>query len=140
MGVPLPYNYKVKNILKIIDGDTFDCIIDLGFEVRLQARIRLAGLDAPESRTSDPQEKIFGLLSKSWLENHLRGNIMLTTDYDSDKGKYGRILGTVWVDGVNINEKMIAEHMAAPYLSNNSEQISAIHLQNRVILKEKGLV
>lgn len=107
MTQPSPYCYRVKSIVKIIDGDTFDCIMDLGFDVLLEARVRMYGIDTPESRTRDLEEKKFGLLAKDWLGNHLNDDIIITTELDNEKGKFGRILGTVWAEGTNINEKMI---------------------------------
>ena len=66
---PSPYSYRVKSITKIIDGDTFDCIMDLGFDVLLEARVRMYGIDTEESRTRDLEEKKFGLLAKNGLLN-----------------------------------------------------------------------
>ena len=140
MSVPSPYSYRVKNIVKIIDGDTFDCIVDLGFDVLLEARVRMMGIDTPESRTRDLEEKKFGLLAKKWLTNHLSDNIIITTQLDNEKGKFGRILGTVWAEGININDKMIDEHMAVRYHGQAKSDIEAEHLNNRKILQEQGKV
>jgi len=140
MTQPSPYCYRVKNIVKIIDGDTFDCIMDLGFDVLLEARVRMYGIDTPESRTRDLEEKKFGLLAKDWLENHLNDDILITTALDNEKGKFGRILGTVWAEGTNINEKMIEEHMAVRYHGQAKSDIENEHLQNRQILIEQGKV
>lgn len=135
------YNYRVKAITKIVDGDTFDCIIDLGFEVLLESRIRMAGIDAPESRTRDLEEKKFGLYAKEWLTNKLIGDsIIIQTEFNDEKGKFGRILGTVFVDGVNINETMIAEHVAARYHGQAKDDIALTHLKNRQILIEQEKV
>tara|TARA_B100000902_G_C27216875_1_gene867486 strand:+ start:714 stop:1136 length:423 start_codon:yes stop_codon:yes gene_type:complete len=140
MTHPSPYSYRVKSIVKIIDGDTFDCIMDLGFDVLLEARVRMYGIDTPESRTRDLEEKKFGLLAKDWLGNHLNDDIIITTELDNEKGKFGRILGTVWAEGTNINEKMIEEHMAVRYHGQAKSDIEAEHLQNRQILQEQGKV
>ena len=137
---PQPYSYRVKNIVKIIDGDTFDCIMDLGFDVLLEARVRMYGIDTPESRTRDLEEKKFGLLAKDWLDNHLNDDILITTALDNEKGKFGRILGTVWAEGTNINEKMIEEHMAVRYHGQAKSDIENEHLQNRQILIEQGKI
>ena len=115
MSAPSPYSYRVKNIVKIIDGDTFDCILDLGFDVLLEARVRMMGIDTPESRTRDLEEKKFGFLAKEWLTDHLSDSIIITTVVDNEKGKFGRILGTVWAEGININEQMIDEGYAWEY-------------------------
>lgn len=138
MTQPSPYSYRVKSIVKIIDGDTFDCIMDLGFDVLLEARVRMYGIDTPESRTRDLEEKKFGLLAKDWLIEHLNDDIIISTELDNEKGKFGRVLGTVWAEGTNINEKMIEEHMAVRYHGQAKSDIEAEHLENRQILIEQG--
>jgi micrococcal nuclease len=140
MTQPIPYSYRVKSIVKIIDGDTFDCIMDLGFDVLLEARVRMYGIDTPESRTRDLEEKKFGLLAKDWLGNHLNDDIIISTELDNEKGKFGRVLGTVWAEGININEKMIDEHMAVRYHGQAKSDIEDEHLNNRQLLKEQGKV
>ena len=140
MTQPIPYSYRVKSIVKIIDGDTFDCIMDLGFDVLLEARVRMYGIDTPESRTRDLEEKKFGLLAKDWLGNHLNDSIIISTELDNEKGKFGRVLGTVWAEGININEKMIDEHMAVRYHGQAKSDIENEHLNNRQLLKEQGKV
>ena len=140
MTQPIPYSYRVKSIVKIIDGDTFDCIMDLGFDVLLEARVRMYGIDTPESRTRDLEEKKFGLLAKDWLGNHLNDDIIISTELDNEKGKFGRVLGTVWAEGININEKMIDENMAVRYHGQAKSDIEDEHLNNRQLLKEQGKV
>ena len=140
MTQPSPYSYRVKSIVKIIDGDTFDCIMDLGFDVLLEARVRMYGIDTPESRTRDLEEKKFGLLAKDWLGNHLNDDIVISTELDNEKGKFGRVLGTVWAEGININEKMIEEHIAVRYHGQAKSDIENEHLKNRQILQEQGKV
>jgi len=140
MSAPNPYSYRVKEIIKIVDGDTVDCIIDLGFDTMIEARVRLAGIDAPESRTRDLEEKKFGLYAKEWLTKHLEGSIIITTEYNKEKGKYGRVIGIFWVDGVNINHQMIVENVAVAYDGGNKDELETMHLANRQILTEKGLV
>ena len=138
---PSPYSYRVKSIKKIIDGDTFDCIMDLGFEVLLEARVRMMGLDTPESRTRDLEEKKFGLLAKEYLTEKLdTEDIIVTTEVDNEKGKFGRILGWVRCNGVNINNQMIDEHMAVAYHGQSKDDIEQQHLANRTILQEQGKV
>ena len=139
---PSPYSYRVKSITKIIDGDTFDCIMDLGFDVLLEARVRMYGIDTEESRTRDLEEKKFGLLAKKWLVEHLEGveDIIISTELDNEKGKFGRILGTAYLDGVNINQKMIDEHYAVSYHGQSKDDIEAQHIANRQILIEAGAV
>lgn len=138
---PSPYSYRVKSIVKIIDGDTFDCIMDLGFDVLLEARVRMMGIDTPESRTRDLEEKKFGLLAKEYLTEKLSTeDIIVTTEVDNEKGKFGRILGWVWCNGVNINNQMIDEHMAVAYHGQSKDDIEQQHLANRKILQEQGKV
>lgn len=138
---PQPYSYRVKSIVKIIDGDTFDCIMDLGFDVLLEARVRMMGIDTPESRTRDLEEKKFGLLAKEYLMEKLDGEeLIVTTEVDNEKGKFGRILGWVWADGVNINKQMIIDHMAVAYEGQSKDDVEQEHLKNREILKEQGKV
>jgi micrococcal nuclease len=138
---PSPYSYRVKSIKKIIDGDTFDCIMDLGFDVLLEARVRMMGIDTPESRTRDLEEKKFGLLAKEYLTEKLNTeDIIVTTEVDNEKGKFGRILGWVWCNGVNINNQMIDEHMAVAYHGQSKDDIEQQHLANRTILQEQGKV
>tara|TARA_B100001094_G_scaffold301357_1_gene327549 strand:+ start:211 stop:648 length:438 start_codon:yes stop_codon:yes gene_type:complete len=137
-----PFAYRVKSIKKIIDGDTFDCILDLGFDVLLEARVRMAGIDTPESRTRDLTEKKFGLASKEYLVEKINNaeDIIVRTELDNEKGKFGRILGTAYLDGVNINQQMIDEHYAVSYHGQSKDDIEAQHIANRQILIEAGAV
>jgi micrococcal nuclease len=110
------YNYKIKTIKKIVDGDTIDVDIDLGFGITISHRVRLKGIDAAETRTLDLEEKTKGLAAKEWLEKELSREgewIIETTKED----KYGRILGTLYLvgDPVTVNEKMLNEGIAEPY-------------------------
>ena len=109
------YEYNAE-LIRIIDGDTIDCWIDLGFDIKVKERVRLAGIDAPETRTKDLEEKKKGLESKAWLEKNLDSAFLLiTTDYNPT-GKYGRTIGTlVLKDGTNINERMLQEGLATVY-------------------------
>jgi|TARA_R110001583_G_scaffold117599_2_gene268733 micrococcal nuclease len=138
------YEYPCK-IVKVIDGDTVDVDIDLGFGVWLKKqRIRLYGIDTPESRTSDKEEKVYGLMAKGFVLNHLPLESMqvLRTRKDG-KGKYGRILGefiyNYEYDGVEIkstvNEELIKTHNAVRYHGQSKDDIAAEHLANRELLK-----
>jgi micrococcal nuclease len=128
------YEYRVK-IRRVVDGDTVDVDIDLGFGVWLKKqRIRLYGIDTPESRTRDLEEKKFGLMAKEFLKKELADGAILKTRLDG-KGKYGRILGefiTV-IDGArhNVNEYMVESHHAATYHGQSKEDIIEQHLVNR---------
>ena len=138
---PSPYSYRVKSIKKIIDGDTFDCIMDLGFDVLLEARVRMMGIDTPESRTRDLEEKKFGLLAKEYLTEKLATeDLIVTTEVDNEKGKFGRILGWVWANGINVNQNMIDENMAVAYHGQSKDDIEQAHLNNRTILREQGKI
>jgi micrococcal nuclease len=139
------YEYRIK-IVGVIDGDTVDVDIDLGFGVWLKKeRVRLFGIDTPESRTTDKEEKKFGLLAKEYLKASLnKGTPILRTRKDKT-GKFGRILGELlYIDNedsyVNINEKMIEEAHAVAYHGQSKDDIEAQHLLNRVILRENGSV
>ena len=110
------YHYKVKKINRVIDGDTVDLDIDLGFGITISHRVRLKDIDAPETRTKDLEEKERGLAAKEWLEEQLsrEGEWVIET-YKEDK--YGRILGTLYLvgDSVTINEWMMNEGITEPY-------------------------
>lgn len=110
------YQYKIKKITKVIDGDTVDLEIDLGFNITISHRVRLKDIDAPETRSTDLEEKKKGLEAKVWLEKQLSKEgewIIETTKED----KYGRMLGTLYFvgDPVTINERMLNEGIAKPY-------------------------
>jgi micrococcal nuclease len=111
------YNYKVKKINRVIDGDTIDLDIDLGFGITISHRVRLKDIDAPEIRTLNLEEKAQGRAAKVWLEEQLsREGEWIIETYKEDK--YGRILGTLYLvgDPVTINERMLNEGFAKPYL------------------------
>jgi len=113
------YEYRVKKVLKIVDGDTIDVDIDLGFNVSFTQRVRLAGIDTPESRTTDLKEKALGLESKEYLKNLLdtAQEIVIQTEKPDSSEKYGRILGWLFIndDDMSLNEKMISEGYAWEY-------------------------
>ena len=146
------YEYKCK-IVKIVDGDTVDVDIDLGFGVWLKdERVRIMGIDTPESRTRDLVEKKFGLAAKEKLTQLLQGTPVLKTQINKDgedmKGKFGRILGDFIVadgyggyeNGALVTEIMIAEGHAVPYTGGSKEEIEAKHLENRERLIAEGVV
>ena len=126
------YEYKVK-ITRVVDGDTVDAELDLGFDIIYRDRIRLMGIDTPESRTRNKREKSLGLESKARLKELCsihKGNILLKTAKEG-KGKFGRILGEIWCFDTNINEKMIEEHHAVRYMGQSKEDIAEEHIKNR---------
>ena len=136
------FEYRCK-LIKVIDGDTIDIDIDLGFGVWLRnQRIRMYGIDTPESRTSDIQEKFFGQRAKAFLEKWVTaGDVTLRTKTYDAKGKFGRILGELWYAGThNINQKLIDNHHAVAYHGQSKEEIQEQHLKNRELNLEKDPV
>jgi len=114
------YEYFVKEVKNVVDGDTIDVIIDLGFDILFASRVRLAGIDTPESRTTDKTEKVLGLEAKEYLKKHLKDakSVVIRTEKMDSSEKYGRILGWVYVNGESesVNNKMINDGYAWGYL------------------------
>jgi len=114
------YEYFVKEIKNVVDGDTIDVVIDLGFDILFASRVRLAGIDTPESRTTDKAEKALGLEAKEYLKKHLKDakSVVIRTEKMDSSEKYGRILGWVYVNGESesVNNKMINDGYAWGYL------------------------
>ena len=114
-----PYIYRIKSVTKVVDGDTIDADIDLGFDISLTKRIRLAGIDTPESRTTNLKEKALGLESKEWMKKTLAGakDILIKTELPDSTEKYGRIIGHLFINGqeTSLNNQMIDEGYALPY-------------------------
>jgi len=140
--------YRVSSLEKVVDGDTIDVTLDLGFDVCTRQRVRLLGIDTPESRTSDPEEKKFGLLSKEklkeWCMKAVASDdddieIELRCPEKDSRGKFGRILAEVWVrEGghwTNVNKWMCDEGYAVPYVGQNKKDVEALHMANRIRLK-----
>ncbi len=127
------YTYSCK-ILRVVDGDTVDVDIDLGFGVwMVKQRIRLYGVDTPESRTRDKEEKKYGNKAKEFVQSYLpvKSTATLKTHKD-DKGKYGRILGEFVVHGdTTINQLLIDTHNAVAYHGQSKEEIAEQHIKNR---------
>ena len=139
------YEYRV-NVVKVVDGDTVDVDIDLGFGVWLKdERVRIMGIDTPESHTSDKVEKKFGLAAKARLKSLLGKQAILKTQVNKDgedmKGKFGRILGDfVSEDGRMVTEVMVAEGHCVPYFGGSKEDVQAQHMRNRERLIAEGIV
>jgi len=135
------FEYRVK-IKRVVDGDTVDVDIDLGFGVWLtNERVRLYGVDTPESRTRDKIEKIYGLAAKDFVKKFCDdkvGMILKTKTYDS-KGKFGRIMGELWritdYADKSVNEYLIEKHHAVPYYGQSKKDIQEQHIKNREVLK-----
>ena len=106
------FYYKVE-ILRVVDGDTVDVRIDLGFNMWHKCRVRLMGINAPESRTRDLEEKAKGFAAKDWLIEELTDAEVEMQSHGT--GKYGRVLGTLMINDVDINEKMVDEGHAIWY-------------------------
>ena len=115
------YEYAIKKVVKVVDGDTIDVLIDLGFDLTKKERIRLAGIDTPESRTRNLEEKKMGLEAKEYLQNKLDNckNLRVKTEKD---GKYGRMLGWLHGNDENINNIMVTEGYAWEYDGGTKEK------------------
>ena len=114
------YEYFIKEVKNVVDGDTIDVIIDLGFDILFASRVRLAGIDTPESRTTDKAEKALGIEAKEYLKKQLKDakSVVIRTEKMNSSEKYGRILGWVYVNGESesVNNKMINDGYAWGYL------------------------
>tara|TARA_B100000287_G_scaffold425115_1_gene470907 strand:+ start:218 stop:685 length:468 start_codon:yes stop_codon:yes gene_type:complete len=117
------YNFRVIEINKVLDGDTIDVTIDLGFDLYKKERVRIAGVDTPEKRTRNLEEKALGLDATEWLKDKLEGaingddDLIIRTELDGGVGKYGRLLGWCYIGDatVSLNEQMIDQGYAWPY-------------------------
>jgi micrococcal nuclease len=138
------YEYRA-HVLKVIDGDTVDVDIDLGFEVMLKdQRVRIMGIDTPESRTRDKVEDLFGEAAKARVAQLLSGNVVLKTQINKKgedmKGKFGRILGDFVIGDRMLTDIMIEEGHAVAYFGGSKEEIQMKHMANREKLLREGLV
>jgi endonuclease YncB( thermonuclease family) len=118
------YNFRVTKIVKVLDGDTIDVLIDLGFDLFKKERVRIAGVDTPEKRTRDLEEKALGIDATNWLKKKLEDTIAgdgdeltIRTELVGGTGKYGRLLGWLYIneDALSLNEQMITEGYAWEY-------------------------
>jgi len=129
------YEYRVKKVTGVVDGDTIDVDIDLGFYVSYAQRVRLAGIDTPESRTTDKFEKSLGLEAKEYLKSKLKDAklIVIKTEKPDSSEKYGRILGWLYVDGdtISVNDHMIEDGYAWGYLGETKVKDFAALAQQR---------
>jgi len=139
LGDPTDFSYRVKKVTKVVDGDTIDVTLDMGFDILYQQRVRLFGIDTPESRTRDKEEKKYGLLSKYFLKDALSNGkkITIKTYKGDETGKFGRILGDVWIDGKSINQTMCDKGYAVAYYGQNKSLVEEAHLKNRKRLVNK---
>tara|TARA_R110000822_G_scaffold26804_1_gene80449 strand:+ start:172 stop:597 length:426 start_codon:yes stop_codon:yes gene_type:complete len=134
------YEYSCT-VTKVVDGDTVDVVLDLGFSILHKCRVRLYGIDTPESRTRNKDEKIRGKLASKFLQDAIDNGkeVVLRSKLKDSKGKYGRVLGEIIVDSININQSMITNHMAVRYFGQNKNDIELEHLINRGKLIELGV-
>jgi micrococcal nuclease len=128
------YEYYVKDVTNVVDGDTIDVLIDLGFDILFASRVRLAGIDTPESRTKDKDEKVLGLESKEYLKKRLNDakNVIIKTEKMDSSEKYGRILGWIYVNGESksLNHEMIEKGYAWGYLGDTKvKDFEALKIQ-----------
>jgi len=130
------FEYNCK-IVKVVDGDTADVDIDLGFGVWLKKqRIRFYGIDTPESRTRDLEEKKYGLMAKEMVLAHLPiGSTQILRTHKDGVGKYGRILGSFVVDDTTLNQMLIDTHNAVAYFGQSKEDIEDEHIVNRSLIE-----
>jgi len=133
--------YRAK-VLKVVDGDTLEVDIDLGFGVWMRDQsVRLNGVDTPESRTSNPEEKVRGLLSKSKVKElcPVGSSILIKTVLSEEREKFGRVLGVVMNEaGVNVNNFLIENNYAVAYEGQSKESVQDLHKKNAQLLKERG--
>ena len=132
------YEYSC-GITRIVDGDTVDCEIDLGFDITYKSRVRLYGIDTPESRTRDLDEKARGKLAAKFLSDAIlhADKLVIQTKLDK-KGKFGRVLGVIVADDVDLNQAMIDNHLAVAYTGQSKDDIEAQHLANKEELLKLG--
>ena len=154
---PCEFVYRVEAVTKIVDGDTIDCVFDLGFDVMVKHRVRILGIDTPESSTRHKNEKVYGLLSKAALKSWVHWATMSDRD-DIDieircpeadsRGKFGRILGEVWVNcnaegehggWTNVNKWLCENGQAVGYTGQNKDDVKNQHWKNRELLAEQGV-
>ena len=117
------YNFRVVEIKRVVDGDTIDVTIDLGFDLHKKERVRIAGVDTPEKRTRDLEEKALGIDATNWMKKNLEGavagddDLIIRTELVGGMGKYGRLLGWLYIGDaeVSLNEKMIEQGYAWAY-------------------------
>ena len=133
------YEYSCT-VDRVVDGDTIDVVLDLGFDIMFKSRVRLYGIDTPESRTRDKDEKVRGKMAGSFLKDAVdKGTqVVIQTKLKDSRGKYGRVLGNVIVDGLNINETMVKNYLAVAYFGQSKDDVEAEHLINRQKLIELG--
>tara|TARA_Y100000361_G_scaffold104242_1_gene93976 strand:+ start:5471 stop:5902 length:432 start_codon:yes stop_codon:yes gene_type:complete len=134
------YEYSCK-VTRVVDGDTVDVTLDLGFNILHKCRVRLYGIDTPESRTRDKDEKARGLLAKQFILDALEESeiTIIQTKLKDSKGKFGRVLGDLMIDGISINGALCENNLAVPYYGQSKADVEASHLVNRQKLIDSGI-
>ena len=138
LGDPTDFSYRVNKVTKVVDGDTIDVVIDLGFDIMYKSRVRLFGIDTPESRTRDKVEKTYGILAKNFVKSYLPVGSVQTLQTEKDgTGKFGRILGKFLVYDkkedrqMHLGDNMNREDLAVKYEGQSKEDIEEQHIRNR---------
>tara|TARA_B100001093_G_scaffold86783_1_gene78616 strand:- start:4705 stop:5130 length:426 start_codon:yes stop_codon:yes gene_type:complete len=134
------YEYSCT-VDRVVDGDTIDVTLDLGFDILFKSRVRLYAIDTPESRTRDKDEKARGKLASAYLQNAIdtAKQVIIRTELKDSRGKYGRVLGSVICDGIDINKAMVEQYYAVAYYGQNKQEVEETHLLNRAKLIELGV-
>ena len=134
------YEYSCK-VERVVDGDTIDVILDLGFSVSYKSRVRLYGIDTPESRTRNKDEKARGKLASAFLSKaiEIADQVVIRTELKDSRGKFGRVLGTVVCDGEDVNQGMVDGGFAVKYYGQSKKDVEAEHLINRQKLIDQGI-
>ena len=142
LGDPTDFSYRISKVTKVVDGDTIDVIMDMGFDIMYKSRVRLFGIDTPESRTRNKDEKVRGLLAKKYLQEALKAGkkLSIKTYKDNETGKFGRILGDVFIDGKSVNAQMVKDFMAVPYTGQSKQAIMQLHESNKKMLIKQGKI
>ena len=132
------YEYRC-NITRVVDGDTVDAEIDCGFDIIYKSRIRLYGIDTPESRTRNIDDKARGKLASQFIKEKIADAKLVKVKTKLDKkGKFGRVLGSIIADDLDLNQTMIEKHLAVAYFGQSKNDIEAEHLVNRQKLIDLG--
>ena len=134
------YEYSCK-VERVVDGDTIDVILDLGFSVSYKSRVRLYGIDTPESRTRNKDEKARGKLASAFLSKaiEIADQVVIRTELKDSRGKFGRVLGTVICDGEDVNQGMVDGGFAVKYYGQSKADVESEHLINRQRLIDQGI-
>ena len=134
------YEYDCQ-VTRVVDGDTVKAIICVGFDILYKSTIRLYAIDTPKSRTRNLDEKARGNLAKYFLKDSIDNGkkVVIKTHLKDSRGKFGRVLGTIWVDGVNINQALVENYLAVSYHGQAKSDVENEHLINRQKLIEIGV-